>query len=149
MDRVKGSPTIRSPRGAIPEGALEGGAAEEEAALRRRVRDMRLQRLADEVRERKIALVREGSSIRNEIARLRAAILQPVVSGASPVRLSARPARYVGSVGEAQPGTSAGVGEFDAGSAGTERARGSLHIGDSTENLTTLHGPLDGNTVDS
>ena len=42
------------------------------------MRDLRLQHLTDELRERKLALVREGAAIRSEIARLRAAILHPV-----------------------------------------------------------------------
>ncbi len=74
---------------------------DEEVALRRRVRDLRLQRLAVEVRERKIALVREGSAIRAEIARLRATILQPVVSSASPGRSSARAGARGGLDGDA------------------------------------------------
>jgi len=61
----------------------------DEAALRKRIRDLRLQRLADELRERKLALAREGAAIRAEIARLRAEILG--ASSAAPPTATAAP----------------------------------------------------------
>lgn len=50
--------------------------AEEEEALRHRVRQLRLQRLAEEQLQSRVALTREGANIRAEIARLRQKIFQ-------------------------------------------------------------------------
>jgi hypothetical protein len=55
--------------------------AEEEEALRHRVRQLRLQRLAQEQLQSRVALTREGANIRAEIAKLRQKIFQTSATG--------------------------------------------------------------------
>jgi hypothetical protein len=69
-----GSPSARAAAAAVL-GVSEAQLGAEEAALRARVRELRLSRLAQEQVTRKVALSKEGAQIRAEIARLRAHIL--------------------------------------------------------------------------
>ena len=70
-----GSPSARA-AAAVALGVTEAQLGTEEAALRARVRELRLSRLAQEPVTRTVALSKEGAQIRAEIARLRAQILQ-------------------------------------------------------------------------
>lgn len=70
---VRASP----PQASSSDAAAAAALAREESALRERVRALRLKRLDEEQRARKVALVREGAQIRAEISRISREINAP------------------------------------------------------------------------
>ena len=83
--RGMGSPSARAAAAAAL-GVTETQLLSEEAALRARVRELRLSRLAQEQVTRKVALSKEGAQIRAEIARLRAHIMSGQKAGGGAAR---------------------------------------------------------------